>query len=566
MTRILFFILAVVAVALGLAWLADRPGTVTVEWLGYQIETSAFVAALGVIALVCLVILVVALLRYVWTRPAAMATYMRERRKQQGYEALSHGLLAIGVGDQAQAQRYAGIAGRALPREPLTALLKAQAAQLKGDPAAARRSFEGMLERPQTQLLGVRGLFLEAKRGNDADAARALAEQAVERDPRLAWGVNALFDIQARAGDWNGALNTLAIARQNGHINADTANRRRAVLLTAEAREAETFDPDKALTLANQALRLAPSLVPAAELAGRIFASKGEARAGSRQIVRTWKLSPHPDLAMVYAFAKPGLAPKDRLKRVEYLAGLTPNDIEGPIAVAAAAVDAQDWQQARDALAPYLEERPSARICTLMARIEAGEGDKGREREWLGRAVRAPRDRAWIADGYVSDRWLPVSPVTGAVDAFEWKAPVDAIGRGDDTLMIAEDREPPRDASAMTSLETSLAPPSEPAVVVDVTPTVSEEPDEADPPPKAQEGDGSEPPAATEDLKAGKAETSPAATAGPKVNAPGTGQNMERSASPDFVPTRPPDDPGVTQSEADESPVSLERLRAAHIR
>ena len=71
-----------------------------------------------------------------------------------------------------------------------------------------------------------------------------------------------------------------------------------------------------------------------------------------------------------------------------------------------------------------------------MARIEAGElGDKGREREWLARALRAPRDRAWIADGYISDRWLPVSPVTGAVDGFEWKAPVDAIGRGDDTLV-----------------------------------------------------------------------------------------------------------------------------------
>ena len=93
--------------------------------------------------------------------------------------------------------------------------------------------------------------------------------------------------------------------------------------------------------------------------------------------------------------------------------------------------------------APYLDDRPPARICTLMARIEAGEGDKGREREWLARAVRAPRDRAWIADGYVSDRWLPVSPVTGAVDAFEWKAPVDAIGRGDETLLIEERHEPP---------------------------------------------------------------------------------------------------------------------------
>ncbi len=560
MTRILLFVLFIVAAALGLAWLADRPGTVTVQWLGYQIETSAFVATLVMFALVSLVILVIALLRYVWTRPAAVAAYMHERRQQQGLEALSRGLLAIGVGDRAQAQRYAGIAGRYLPREPLTALLRAQAAQLKGDPASARRAFEAMLDRPETQLLGVRGLFLEAKRGNDEDAARALAEQAVRQDPKLAWGVNALFDIQARAGDWNGALNTLAIARQNGHVDTGTANRRRAVLLTAEARETETFDPDKALTLANEALRLAPSLVPAAELAGRLFASKGEARAASRQIVRTWKLSPHPDLAVAYAFAKPGLSPKDRLKRVEYLAGLTPDDVEGPIAVAQAAIDAKEWQQARDVLAPYVEGRPSARICTLMARIEGGSGDKGREREWLARAVRAPRDRAWIGDGYVSDRWLPVSPVTGAVDAFAWKAPVDAIGRGDDTLMIAEDTEPPRDASAMASLA-----PAEPTDVVDVTPIVSETSEGGEKSPEPREGETVEV-SATAGVKAGKAETSPAATPGPKVNVVGTERTAEKPASPDFMPIRPPDDPGVAQPDPDESPTSLERLRAAQIR
>jgi HemY protein len=559
MTRILFFVLFIVAAALGLAWLADRPGTVTVEWLGYQIETSAFVAALVLTALVSLFVLAFAVLRYLWTRPAAMAAYVHERRQQQGLEALSRGLLAIGVGDRTQAQRYAGIASRNLPREPLTALLRAQAAQLKGDPAAARRAFEGMLDQPETQLLGVRGLFLEAKRSNDEDAARALAEQAVERDPKLAWGVNALFDLQARAGDWDGAMNTLAIARQNGHVETDVANRRRAVLLTAEAREAETFDPDKALTLANEALRLAPSLVPAAALAGRLFASKGEARAASRQIVRTWKLSPHPDLAVAYAFAKPGLSPKDRLKRVEYLAGLTPDDIEGPIAVAQAAIDAQEWQEARDVLAPYVEERPSARICTLMARIEGGSGDKGREREWLARAVRAPRDRAWIADGYVSDRWLPVSPVTGQVDAFQWKAPVDAIGRGDDTLRIAEDLEPPRDASAMATLPPADTP--EPAVVVDVTPSVAEV---VSKPPQAEAEDADEPAS-----QAGKAETSPAATAGPKVSEPESGYKADRSASSDssdFIPIRPPDDPGVSQPDTDESPTSLERLRAAQIR
>ena len=526
MIRILLFTLAVVAAAAGLAWLADRPGTINIEWLGYQIETSAFVGTLAVGLLVVLLIALWALLRYVFTRPAAIAAHVRERRRQQGYDALSRGLLAIGVGDRALAQRYAGIAGRNLPREPLTALLRAQAAQLKGDRGAARRAFEAMLDRPETELLGLRGLFLEARRSNDNEAARALAEQAVKRDPKLGWGVNALFDLQARAGDFEGALDTLAIARTNNHVESDIALRRRAVLLTAEAREAEAANPDKALTLASEALRLAPSLVPAAEIAGRILASRGESRQASRVIARTWKLSPHPDLAVVYAFAKPGDAPRERVKRVKYLAGLTPDDVEGPIAVAAAAIEAHEWEEARDALAPYLDGRPPARICTLMARIEAGEqGDKGREREWLARAVRAPRDRAWIADGYVSDRWLPVSPVTGAVDGFEWKAPVDAIGRGDDTLLIDEPIMPePAPSLALPRL----------SEVVEVRPASEKAPEPAKATPVPAPQSSAEP----------------------------------RPKPAIFVPERPPDDPGVAQAETDEpqSSSSLERMRAAQIR
>jgi len=543
MIRVLLFILCVVAAALGLAWFADRPGTVTVEWLGYQIETSAFVGALAIAAIVVLLILLWAVLRYLFTRPAAIAAYARERRKKQGYDALSRGLLAIGVGDRALAQRYAGIAARSLPREPLTALLHAQAAQLKGDRAAARRAFEAMLDRPETQLLGVRGLFLEAKRSNDNAAALVLAEQAVRRDPKLAWGVNALFDLQARAGDFDGALDTLAIARQNGHVEPDVAVRRRAALLTAEARGLESSDPNKALALSSEALRLAPSLVPAAEIAGRILASKGESRLASRLVSRTWKLSPHPDLALVYVHARPGDPPRERVKRAKHLASLAPNDIEGPIAIANAAIEAHEWQEARAALASYLEGRPPARICALMARIEAGElGDKGREREWLARAVRAPRDRAWIADGYVSDRWLPVSPVTGAVDAFEWKAPVDAIGRGDDSLLIEEHpfvpAPQPAAPPAIAATPTEAAP--ERAEVVEAT--------------QAQIRDGR-----------GVAEAPRAKTVveeAPQPSPPGP----QKPKPAIFVPAHLPDDPGVAETEADESPSTLERLRAAQIR
>ena len=81
---------------------------------------------------------------------------------------------------------------------------------------------------------------------------------------------------------------------------------------------------------------------------------------------------------------------------------------------------------ARAAMSPLLDSNPTQRVCTLMAKIEGGEhGDAGRVREWLARAVNAPRDPAWTADGVVSQTWSPVSPITGQLDAFQWRVPVE---------------------------------------------------------------------------------------------------------------------------------------------
>jgi len=66
MIRIIIFLLAVGIVALGIAWLADRPGEVTVQWMGLQIETSVMVAAFAVLT-------TTALLLFLWTVRYAMA-------------------------------------------------------------------------------------------------------------------------------------------------------------------------------------------------------------------------------------------------------------------------------------------------------------------------------------------------------------------------------------------------------------------------------------------------------------------------------------------------------------
>ena len=50
-----------------------------------------------------------------------------------------------------------------------------------------------------------------------------------------------------------------------------------------------------------------------------------------------------------------------------------------------------------------------------------------------------PADPVWTADGHVSEEWLPISPVTGEVGAFEWKVPVEQLGDESAPVMTLEE-------------------------------------------------------------------------------------------------------------------------------
>ena len=167
--------------------------------------------------------------------------------------------------------------------------------------------------------------------------------------------------------------------------------------------------------------------MPAAALAGRLLGAAGEKRKATRIIEAAWRANPHPDLADAFAHLQPGNSARERLARVEYwLRRKATGDAEAAIAVARAALDAKEFAIARAALVP-LVEMPTRRVAALMAALELQEGDEGRGREWMARTLNARRDPAWTADEFVSDHWLPVSPVTGRLDAFEWRDPLAGV-------------------------------------------------------------------------------------------------------------------------------------------
>jgi HemY protein len=555
MVRIILFLVLIGALGLGAAWIADQNGEVVVVWGDWRanptVPRAVLILAVTVAALMALWSILSGLLRL----PRRMRRAARARSEARGREAIRRGLIAIGSGDQDAARKHAGVAARHAQDDPLTLMLAAQSAQMAGDRDGAHRAFYAMAERADTRLLGLRGLFIEAQRNDDALGAVAAAEEALKVAPQTTWASHAVLGFRCSQADWSGALNIVERNYASGAIDKTQYRRQRAVLLTARALEVETSDRDASRATVMEAVKLAPTLIPAATLAAK-FLSEGQQTRKAMQIIEAaWQAQPHPDLADAYAHVRLGDSALERLRRIERLAERTPGHVEGALGIARVAADAREYARARAALAP-LVDKPTQRVALLMAEVERGEfDDEGAARAWTLRAVHAAHDPEWTADGYVSDRWRPVSPVTGRLDAFQWMVPVAALPSSSPATDLARaipipPRPVPVEAPPMREIEPPAPPAAEAAAAAPAAVEIAKQDNvrqdtastQAEPPPPEPPPPPPPPPAPVAEVPVFRPRTGPDFRSRPLT-----------PAIPTVIPlVRAPDDPGVSDAPEDD--------------
>jgi HemY protein len=536
MYRIILFLVLIALAAAGGAWIEDQPGEVVLSWAGWHVHTTLVVFAVAFGVAIVIAMLAWKLVRTLWGLPERMRDNRRNRRRARGRHAITQGLLAIGHGDSGLARMHADTARRHAADDPLSLLLHAQSAQLSGDRHTAREAFRAMAEREDTRLLGLRGLFIEAQRADDAVAAVGIAEEALKLAPSSTWAAHAVLGFRCARSDWSGALAILDNNLASGLIDKQSYRRQRGVLLTARALELETVDRDASRDSVMEAVKLAPTLVPAAVLAAKYQSEAHQIRRAMRIVETAWLAHPHPDLADAYAHVKLGDSARQRLVRVETLAAKAPGHPESALAIARAAIDASEFARAREALLPFIAA-PTQRVAMLMAEIERTEhGDSGKARAWTLRAVRALHDPVWTADGYVSDRWRPVSPVTGRIDAFRWQVPVAALPSDKSAAIESSALE-----EAVASPTRKIEPPRETSAPIAVAQ------DDAPANPAAGQ-------ASTLPPSQGATDAAPAATPLFRARADFPKTVDKAKAIPAVIPiVRAPDDPGVNEeAETDE--------------
>ena len=140
MIRVLIYLVIVALLAFGAVWLAERPGDVVITWQGERVETSV------------MVLMAAAASRSPsppsccgrsrapsWRSPDAVSRFLRNRRGVRAYQAVSHGLIAVGSGDARAARKFTAEARRIAPSEPLTLAAERAGGAARRRPRRGRR-------------------------------------------------------------------------------------------------------------------------------------------------------------------------------------------------------------------------------------------------------------------------------------------------------------------------------------------------------------------------------------------------------------------------------------------
>jgi HemY protein len=436
-------VLIFVSLVAGLTWGADAllasGQGLRIAFAGMEFTLGPLQAVVLVLALVivlwlamALVGLLVAFLRFLNGDETALSRYFDRSRERKGFQALSEGMLALAAGENRVALSRAVRAERLLQKPELTSLLIAQSAEAIGDHRRAEEAWKALLTHDASRFVGVKGLLAQRLAAGDAETARKLAEKALELKPRNVEMQDVLLKLQSEAQDWTGARNTLAAKLKSGTVPKDLYRRRDAILALQEASgvldENASAEAREAAIAAN---KLSPDLIPAAAMAARQLAAKGDTKGAARVIRRAWEAQPHPDLAAAFADIVPDETPAQRLRRFRMMTDVRPDHPETRMLLAELEIAAEDFPAARRALGDLATSHPTRRALSLMAAIERGSGaDEAEVRAWLARALTAPRGPQWCCDKCkaIHAHWGPICDNCGGFDTLSWREPVEADG------------------------------------------------------------------------------------------------------------------------------------------
>ncbi len=400
MIRMLIFLTALMVAAALITVIASLNGYIEGRAFGYEIYWPVGVVIGSFVFLSLGLIFLTSAAKDLVALPKKIKQQRQQAQHKRGLIALTRGLEAVAAEDANDAQRHARSARTLLQDPPLTRLLTAQAAQLAGDIATAETTYKEMLDAPETEFLGLRGLYALAIEKQDTQQATGYAQRAFRLRPNAEWAFASVYQLSVDRGAWGEAEDAIKRAIKRGLPSDETLQRQEAVLLSARAYTShDSGDTTAALRDLDRALKLQPDFVPAALLAARLYYDQGKTNKAWHLIEQAWQITPHKALGDL---AKKIISKRDdetKQQKLRALAALNPDHPESKILVAEQFMAEQAWEPAKALLEPLLEKNPTATAYQAMAKIVKNLYGEERATPFLEKVASAPRAPLMGEDG-----------------------------------------------------------------------------------------------------------------------------------------------------------------------
>lgn len=424
MTKLFTFLFTLVLAAIAAMWFIDNDGSLTIEWLGYHIQTSMAFAILASIVVLVICTTLLQFLLWVKAAPKKYKKAMRDKRRDNGLTALTSGFAAIAAGDIKQARRLNKQASNYLGNIPITKLLSAQTAQLEGDRELAKVHYTAMLENKETETIAIKGLLVQARQDGDLNKAIFLAEKAISLKPNAEWAILILLDLYKITKRWADAEKIVQKAQKLKVITSTQAKRSMALMSLEMCTELlQRNDLSEALKYAEKSYKALPDFQPVAANYAYVLLKAGNSNKAAKILENNWKNATHPDTAELYMQLFANENSEKKLKHAEKLLSLAPNSVDGHLIVAKTSMICDNASLARNHLKMALTISETRKICNLMVDLERQEGsDQEIIDQWRQRTQTSNADPAWSCTkcGFNTEKWHTSCNNCNSFDSLKW--------------------------------------------------------------------------------------------------------------------------------------------------
>ncbi|MCB9963581.1 MAG: hypothetical protein H6855_00915 [Rhodospirillales bacterium] len=431
MLRLLWFLLRIGLLVGGAMWLSARPGTVNIQWMDYDINIH-----FGFFLLILLVLLMVAmgLTRlgiYMSTLPERHRDRKVLKNTEKGLEALTLSLSAAAAGDYGHTQYQAERALKFLPGyQPLPLILQSGAQRKQGDFEKADATLKTLLSHPEGAVLAARALIGNAIEQNNIPAALIYARTA-EKDYKgrdSGWLLKSLYELEARAGNWEAAESALQKALKKKAVSKDQGADDLKAMMTAQALDllaaGQTASAEKIL---KKVVRQHTAFIPAVESLCERYLEAGKKRAATSLLKAAWSAAPHPLLVRLWREVGRLSGKKETdVSWIQKLVQYYPDHYESDFALANVQAVAGLTEDARKSLERAIEKSPQRRFYKLAADLaQKAGGSAASIHHYLEAMSDARPDPIWVCPqtGALFERWHPLVPPQGDFNVLVWGFP-----------------------------------------------------------------------------------------------------------------------------------------------